>query len=195
MSRRRLAAFIAGVVATGAAIGVGGLLVVETGAFDVRASTPHSAPVAWATHTTMIHAARRGAADIHAPIRFTAAEVQAGLRVYEANCVSCHGGPAVARAAWASGMTPSPPYLLYASHQWTPAELYWIIRNGVKMTGMPAWNSSLADGQIWDVVAFLEALPDISPADYLNLRARVEPGSQPPKASANQPAPAVRRGD
>ena len=187
MSGRALGVFVAGVAATFVAIGLGGLLVVETGAFDVRASTPHSAPVAWATHTTMIHAARHGAADIHTPPRFTAAEVQAGLRDYDANCVSCHGGPAVARAAWASGMTPSPPYLLYASRQWTPPELYWIVRNGVKMTGMPAWNASLTDGQIWDVVAFLEALPDLSPADYLRMKT-----PQPalgPDTGAAKPAP------
>ena len=170
MNRRILVAFVGGVAATGAAMAVGGLLVVETGAFDVRASTPHSAPVAWATHTTMIHAARRAAAAITPPTQFTAAEVQAGLRDYDANCVSCHGGPAVARAPWASGMTPSPPFLVYAARQWTPSELHWIIKNGVKMTGMPAWNTTLSDGQIWDVVAFLEALPDLSPAAYLRMR-------------------------
>jgi mono/diheme cytochrome c family protein len=170
MSGRTLAAFLAGGAATIAAIVAGALVIIETGAFDVRASSPHSAPVAWATHATMIHAARRGAAAVTAPTRFTAAEVEAGLRDYDVNCVSCHGGPAVARAAWASGMTPSPPFLLYAARQWTPAELYWIIKHGVKMTGMPAWSFNRSDGQIWDLVALLEALPDLSPADYLRMK-------------------------
>ena len=191
MNRRILAAFFGGVVAMATAIGAGGLLVIETGAFDVRASTPHSAPVAWATHTTMIHAARRGAAAVAPPTRFTAAEVQAGLRDYNTNCVSCHGGAAVARAPWASGMTPSPPFLLYAARQWTPSELYWIIKHGVKMTGMPAWNTTRSDGQIWDLVAFLEALPDLSPTAYLRMKA---PEPMPgPATGAARPGPGRRR--
>jgi len=165
------ASFVCGGLAAFAALGIGGLLVVQTGAFDVRASTPHSLLVGWATHTTMIHAARNGAARVGPSPPITTAAVEAGFRDYDANCAACHGGPAVPRAPWTGGMTPSPPFLIDASRQWRRAELFWIIRNGVKMTGMPSWGFTRSDPQVWNLVAFLEALPYISPEAYGRMRA------------------------
>jgi mono/diheme cytochrome c family protein len=152
-------------------LGLGGLVVVETGAFDVRASTPHSTVVAWATHTTMIHATDRGAAQIHAPAAFAPAQVTAGFRIYDQDCVECHGAPGIARAPWTDGLTPSPPYLVDAPRHWTSPELYRIVSEGVKMTAMPAWRESRSIDQIWDLVAFLEAQPYFTAPDYARLRA------------------------
>jgi mono/diheme cytochrome c family protein len=169
--RRWLVPFLCGGAAVLALGAAGGLTVVETGLFDVRASTPHSPPVAWATHTTMIHAAQRGAAAIAAPSAFTPAQTLAGFRLYDADCVGCHGAPGVARDHWTDGMTPSPPYLVDAPRHWTTAELYWIVGNGVKMTGMPAWNAIHSPDQLWDIVAFLRAQPYLTARDYAALRA------------------------
>jgi hypothetical protein len=69
-------------------------------------------------------------------------------------------------------MVPTPPYLLEVSRQWTPAQLYWIVHEGVKMTGMPAWGETQSVARVWNIVAFLEASPAISPADYARLRDR-----------------------
>jgi mono/diheme cytochrome c family protein len=157
--------------ATGAAIVWGGL-------FDVRASTPHSPAFAWATHRAMISFMARDAVGVAAPARFSQAQVLAGLQDYDANCAACHGGPGVGRAQWVEGMNPPPPYLLDAARQWTPSELYLIVGQGVKMTGMPAWTFRRTDAQLWDIVAFLEALPKMSPADYQRLRR--SPASVPP---------------
>ena len=168
----RLVWLLLGAAAALAALGAAGLLVVETGAFDARASTPHDPLTAWATHTAMIHAMRSGAAGVAAPAGFTPAQTLEGVRVYDRDCVSCHGGPGVARAPWVQGMNPSPPYLLDASRRWTRSELYWIVSNGVKMTGMPAWGASESAEKIWDTVAFLEVLPDLKPVDYQRLHAR-----------------------
>jgi mono/diheme cytochrome c family protein len=70
-----------------------------------------------------------------------------------------------------SGLEPQPPYLLDASHQWKPRELFWIVKNGIKMTGMPSWRDSLTDWQIWDVVAWLKASSQLPPQTYLRWRA------------------------
>ncbi|HEX3700352.1 MAG TPA: cytochrome c [Phenylobacterium sp.] len=156
-----------GGLATAAAIG---LAVVFGGLFDARASTPHLPTVAWAAHTAMIRYVRNAAGDVTPPARFSQAQVLAGSRDYDAHCAVCHGGPAVARAAWVEGMNPPPPYLLDAARQWTPAELFVISGQGVKMTGMPAWTFHRTDAQLWDLVAFLEALPRVTPADYQRLR-------------------------
>ena len=72
---------------------------------------------------------------------------------------------------YAHGMTPSPPYIVDAPRRWQARELYWIIAHGVKLTAMPAWQSLRTDAQIWDLVAFLEAAPYLTPRDYDRIRA------------------------
>ncbi len=83
----------------------------------------------------------------------------------------CHGGSGVARAAWVQGLTPTPPYLLDAPRRWTPAQLYWIVGQGIKMTAMPAWRLTRTQGEAWNLVAFLEILPYLSARDYARMRA------------------------
>ncbi|HEY7899896.1 MAG TPA: cytochrome c [Caulobacteraceae bacterium] len=163
-------AFIVGVAATLAALAAMGLLVMATGAFDVRASTPHHRIIAEITHTTMIHDVQRSASRAKPPV-VTPAEVAAGFAFYEQDCVSCHGAPGVARAGWASGLVPSPPYLVDAPRHWSEPQLHWIVANGVKMTAMPSWRSVHSEAQIADLVAFLEAQPYLSARDYARMRA------------------------
>lgn len=161
-----LAGWASGAVLLGAA----GAAIVAFGLFDVRAITPHSYLFGWAEHTTMVHAVQHGARGIHAPAHFTAAQVTKGFDLYESRCAACHGGPGISRAPWVSGLTPTPPYLLDAAHDWSPAELHFIVGNGVKMTAMPAWSLTLSDRDVWSVIAFLEKLPGLSRAQYLQMR-------------------------
>lgn len=165
-----------------ATAGLAGLAVVEFGLFDTAASTPHAPPIAWATHTTMIHATENRARTVVAPASFTPQQVLAGFKLYDANCAACHGGPGVDRQPFASGMTPTPPYLVDAPRHWSAAELYVVVGGGVKMTGMPAWELSMSKDQVWDVVAFLETMPDLSATDYARMRA----------AGASSPNPSTR---
>jgi cytochrome c553 len=159
-------------LAVGAAIGIalvvplGAIAFVKSGLFDVAASKPHTKLTFWVTHETMIHSVRRHAASVDPPERFTAPRVVGGFCTYETHCVACHGAPAIAREQWVSGMMPQPPYLVDATSKWTPAQLFWIAKNGIKMTGMPSWRDSLSDRQIWDVVGFLEAMRRMPPQTY-----------------------------
>jgi mono/diheme cytochrome c family protein len=171
-------------------MGFGALAIVETGAFDTSASTPHSFLVAWATHTTMIHSVRLRSRGVVPPARFTGDDVRAGFRLYEADCLSCHGGPGIARGRLAAGMNPTPPYLLDAARKWPPAQLYQIVRNGVKMTGMPAWRGVRSDREMWSLVAFLDALPALTPQAYLQMRREAgdaNPPAAPPPTGAQRP--------
>jgi len=120
---------------------------------------------------TMIHSVRSHAKDIVAPASASAAQVHRGFCEYETHCVACHGASAVARERWVSGMEPAPPYLLDATHRFKPRELFWIAKNGIKMTGMPSWKNSMSDRQIWDLVAFLEAMPKMDSQTYVHWRA------------------------
>jgi mono/diheme cytochrome c family protein len=144
---------------------------VKSGLFDVAASRPHSKLMEWILHETMIASVKRHAEDVALPARVTRAQAVRGFCAYEAHCVMCHGAPAVTRQPWANGLNPAPPYLVDAAQRWKPRELHWIIRNGVKMTAMPAWRESMTEGQIDDVVSFVAAMPKMPPQTYVRWRA------------------------
>jgi mono/diheme cytochrome c family protein len=165
-SRRSLFIWLAGVAAGIAVIGLGALVVIEGGLFDATAIASDPPIVFSAGHTAYIRSVQVRAASIQAPEHFTPEQVQAGLADYNTTCTACHGAPGMPRWSWANAMSPSPPYLSDAARRWRPRELFWIMSKGVKMTGMPAWGESRSDAQIWNLVAFLEAIPNMKPADY-----------------------------
>jgi cytochrome c553 len=147
-------------------------LFVKSGIYDVGAAKRHTKFTEWITHDTMIHSVRRHANGIGAPDRFSADQITAGFCAYETHCVACHGAAAVARQPWAGGMEPQPPYLLDAPQKFSAPQLFWIVKHGIKMTGMPSWGSALSDQQAWDVVAWLEASTKLPPQTYVRWRAQ-----------------------
>lgn len=96
------------------------------------------------------------------------ATVQAGAKVFLAQgCTICHGGPGVGWAKFSEGMHPDPPGLKEVVNERTPAELFWVIKNGINMTGMPSFELAGAkDEELWQIVAFLKKLPTVSDADF-----------------------------
>lgn len=163
--------FTGGAATLLAVISIAGLSTISFGLYNTTATAPHPAAVAWALHTTFNNSVRRRSAGIVSPVRFTPAQVQAGFRQYEADCVMCHGGPGVARANWVQQIVPTPPYVIDASRRFTPAQLYFILWKGVKMSAMPAWGETRSRAELWNYVAFLETLPTLSAGDYARLRA------------------------
>jgi mono/diheme cytochrome c family protein len=147
-----------------------GALFMKSGIYNVAASSPHTKPMEWLLHGTMIESVRRHAKSIVPPKQFSASQVRAGFCQYEAHCVACHGAAGVAREHWVSGIEPAPPYLLDATRRWNRAELFWIAKNGIKMTGMPAWTDTMSDHDIWNVVAFMEAARQMPPQTYVEWR-------------------------
>ena len=173
MSREKLKHILIGVViAMALLVPLGAYGFVKSGAFNVAAAHPHTKFTEWITHETMIHSVHSHAADIEVPGHFSGAQLLVGFCSYETHCVACHGAAAVAREKWVGGMEPSPPYLLDATSKWTPPQLFWIAKNGIKMTGMPSWRDSMSDGQIWDIVAFIESMRKLPPQTYLRWRSR-----------------------
>lgn len=63
-------------------------------------------------------------------------------------------------------MTPHPPYLPPIIHEWEPEELFYIVKHGVKFTGMPAWPSQQRDDEVWAIVAFLNKFPELNQQEY-----------------------------
>jgi mono/diheme cytochrome c family protein len=163
--------FIAAAIVAALAVPVLAFLYVKSGLFDVAAARPHSRLMEWVTHETMINSIKRRAPVVALPGEVFEAQAKRGFCEYEAHCVACHGAPAVAREQWVNGLNPTPPYLLDATHLWKPHELEWIVRNGIKMTAMPAWRESMSDQQITDVVAYVGVMSKMPPQTYLRWRA------------------------
>ena len=173
MSREKLLHIALGaIVAITLLVPLAVLAVVKSGIYNVGASRRHTKFTEWITHETMIHSVRRNAKRISPPAWTDGGQLLAGYCAYETHCVACHGAAAVAREQWVNGLEPQPPYLLDATHDFTPSQLFWIARNGIKMTGMPAWGESMSDREIWNVVAWIEASKDLPPQIYLQWRAQ-----------------------
>jgi len=164
--------------------------VVWFGWYDVTATSPHTTPVHHLLDTALTRAVKTRSAGIEAPDLADAERIRNGSRLYRAHCVQCHGGPGVAPEPYALGMNPAPAALVATARMRTAAEVFWITRQGIKMTGMPAWQYRLTDDEIWDVVAFLRVLPALSAEDY-----RRDGAGLPPEAPRRTAQPAARVGD
>ena len=166
--------FIAGVLVTLVVLAVIGLLVVYTGSYDVAASQPHTAFGRWVLDTAFDNSVGRHSKGIRAPT-FTPAMVADGAGEFKQTCQHCHGGPGVKPDAWTQGLLPGPPDLAQSTTDMSAAEVFWVIKHGVKMTAMPSFAASGADDQkIWNITAFVKALPKMSPAQYASYQAEKE---------------------
>ena len=149
----------------------GAVAFVWSGVYNIAASSPHTQAVYSLLETTMRQSVRLRARSIEPPALDTPGLFERGAACYQHRCELCHGGPSVAQNDIALGMQPLPGPLVDANVRWKPRELYWITRNGITMSGMPAWKFQLADGDIWALVAFLQRMPQLSPLEYRQLMA------------------------
>jgi len=152
-------------VATAAVAFVAGVLV-ALGIYDIAATEQHTRPVYALLEAGMRQSIRFHSRGIAAPRLDDPARVRDGRSLYSRNCSRCHGAPGVAPESFALGMTPSPANLAYAAREWPAEQLFWTLKRGLKMTGMPAWEFRLSDAEMWAIVAYLQVMPRESPQDY-----------------------------
>jgi mono/diheme cytochrome c family protein len=166
-------------------------LFIYSGFYNIAATSQHSAPVYWLLETAKLRSIQRRATDIETPDLTPLAVLERGLQHFRHHCVQCHGAPGVAPDDFAKGLQPGAPPLAQVAREWAPAEIYWVIERGIKMTAMPAWRYRLDSSDIWAIVAFLRTLPMLSPADYGRM---VEHNSRVPY-NAPQVTSLMRPGD
>jgi mono/diheme cytochrome c family protein len=172
-----------------------GAAVAYFGVYDVSATKQHTRPVFRLLDYAMQRAVEVRADEIPVPDLTDRRRVVAGAAHYQAQCLQCHGAPGIAPHSIAFGMTPAPANLMSAGRSWPPGEIFWVIKNGIKMSGMPAWVYRLSDEQVWDVVAFMRAMAAMTPRDYANLTARLPQPEAAPRGQQPATAPATRPGD
>jgi mono/diheme cytochrome c family protein len=148
---------------------IGGPTFIYSGLFDVAASDPHWPVTRWVMETARTRSIKFHAADVRVPAGLDdPVKLLIGTEHFAAHCAVCHGAPGVPKGDIAEGLNPQPPDLAHASSVYTPSELFWILKHGVKMTGMPSW-SDHSDDELWATVSFLEKLPNMTEQDYAKL--------------------------
>ncbi|MEQ7873447.1 cytochrome c [Sphingomonas sp. ASV193] len=155
--------WIGPLLALGIAGGLLAVAVIVSGVLNLTATTPH--PEGWADllhfvfkRSTAFHADDiKPPADLDSPIR-----IQAGALYYSRTCAHCHGAPGLGQNPVALSMTPRPQYLPAVTRQYSPSQLFWIVRHGVKYSAMPGWPADGRDDEVWHLVAYLRAQPKMS---------------------------------
>lgn len=167
-----------------AAIGV--FLFAWSGLYSVAASSGHFALTRWLLTFGLHSSARTHSVGVKAPPLDDPDLVRLGAGHYAGGCAPCHGAPGTPINRITAQMLPPPPNLISASSAWDAEELFWLVKHGIKYTGMPAWPALQREDEVWAVVAFLERLPELSPEEYrdlANFPAAVGTSAQPTERS------------
>ncbi len=166
------------VIAIGIVVAIGAFVYTYYGFYNVAANPAGTGRLAWFMGSVSDHSVARHAAVIQVPAVADPAMARAGFQHYRTNCVACHAAPGVPAGDLVKGLDPSPPKLQESADELTPQEIFWIVKYGVKMTGMPAWRTSRTDQQLWDIVAFVRRLPDMTDEEYRTLDGQAPPPSR-----------------
>ena len=169
VSRPRLIRTIRFILYGLAAIALGGFLFAWSGLYSVAASRGHFAVTNAILTFGMRNSVKTHALGIEAPQTYSNDLATLGAAHFHDGCAYCHGAPGVPIDPIAQSMLPSPPDLSKAVRDWRDRELFWIVKHGIKYTGMPAWVAAQRDDEVWAVVAFLKQLPTLDAAGYREL--------------------------
>lgn len=146
-------------------------IVLWAGLYNVAATEPHwgatKAVLNFARDRSIAHHSR----GVEAPISAGANQIARGFEHYQSTCHLCHAAPGRSSEEFVAGLYPLPPYLPSGEVQKarTGPQLFWIVKNGIKMTGMPAFGNHHEDRDLWDIVAFVQKVSDLTPEAYEDL--------------------------
>ena len=139
-------------------------IVLTTGLVDFSASRPPGRLEQRLATFALDRSIERHAPKVVNPLARSPSAVAAGLALFRTHCVPCHGAPGVDPTEEGASLNPPAPGLTLARVQArSDGELKWIVSNGIRMTGMPAFSASRSEKEVWQLVAALRRLPKLSP--------------------------------
>ncbi|HWZ86580.1 MAG TPA: cytochrome c [Thermoanaerobaculia bacterium] len=169
--------FLSGVVLGVVAAGLGAVALVASGVIDPAASVAPSALETRIARFALDHAVARRAPRSANPLKADGDVLRGGMAHYKSMCVTCHGAPGVDASEAGAGLNPPAPDLTLGRVQKrTDGELFWVVQNGIRMSGMPAFGPTHKDEEIWKIVAFLRHLPALTPEEEKALEAGARSG-------------------
>lgn len=142
---------------------------IYSGWYNVSGMNNESGIMKWVFNAAKNNSVESRLKDISVPNLDDSAMIKEGFVHYDKMCKSCHGAPGKEQTELSKGLNPPAPYLVEHAKDMSPQELFWITKNGIKMTGMPAWGKTHSDEKIWAMVAFMKTLPTLSAEDYEKL--------------------------
>ncbi|WP_010490667.1 c-type cytochrome [Pseudomonas sp. S9] len=153
-----VAASVAGSIAVGA--------VAYLGLVNVGADDPHFPAVHAFLAMVRDRSIEVRSKDIAVPNLNDETLIKAGAGNYNSMCIGCHLATGVAETELSQALYPAPPNLAKVGIDGSPAAAFWVIKHGIKATGMPAWGKSMGDPYIWGMVAFLNQFPKMDAQQY-----------------------------
>ncbi len=146
------------------------VLFVYSGIYNVSALSADPGVIQWIFSTTSDHSVEHHAKQIELPNLNDSTMVTVGFDHYNEMCAGCHGAPGIERSEAGKGLFPEAPDLVQSAKEMPAKQLFWIVKNGIKSTGMPAFGKTHSDQKIHDIVAFLEKMKTLTPHDYANMK-------------------------
>lgn len=149
-----------------AALAIGAGMFAWSGLYNIGADDAHTRPVYSMLEMMRKRSVTAHARELHPPPNLNdAALIRQGAGNYNAMCTGCHLAPGMAETELSKGLYPAPPNLSKAEVG-DPSHHFWVIKHGIKASGMPAWGKSMQDPYIWGMVAFLQQLPKLDAEQY-----------------------------
>jgi len=154
---------------------LGGIIFIASGVYNVAATSKDSPLIALILEATRERSVESRADNVVVPPESVLTDpntLRLGFEHYNKMCVICHNAPGVKPSDARVGLNPKPPLLFETAGDLSYREGFWVVKNGIKMTAMPAWGVTHSDEKIWAIVAFVKTLPGMTPAQYQALRSQ-----------------------
>jgi mono/diheme cytochrome c family protein len=152
----------------------GAALLIWSGSYNVAADVPHLEVTRWVLDTLRERSIEGRAQENTPPPNLDeTGRVAKGAELYAEMCAGCHLAPGTSDSELRDGLYPRPPKYAQGDEGWDPGLAFWVIKHGIKLTAMPAWGKSHTDEEIWNMVAFLGKLPNMSDEQYRSLTSHV----------------------
>jgi len=158
---------------------------IASGIYPMGADEPHNELTYWMLETLREQSIDKASKGIKVPLLTDSELLLAGGSDYNEMCAGCHLKPGAKQSEMAIGLYPAPPNLslkeaehghdgasaAHGDSEQSSRRQFWIIKHGVKASGMPAWGPTHEDQRIWGMVAFLQKLPELTPEQYQTITA------------------------
>jgi mono/diheme cytochrome c family protein len=141
---------------------------ISSGSYDISQLTPHNSLTNSIINITTHNSIEKRMKEYEVPENIKdSAVIVLGFKQYGPMCSGCHGMPGENQDAIPKGWNPKPPRLYKQAKENEAQEFFWITKNGIKMTSMPAYAPLLDDEKIWAITAFVtQKLPKMTAEEY-----------------------------
>jgi mono/diheme cytochrome c family protein len=187
--------FLTGFVVAVVLVPAFGFCYVRFGFVNPRADQPVGRLESSIAMPALDAAVDRRAPETQNPLQPTDANLIAGMNIYQSNCAGCHGDTLHPHTAFGDSFYPRVPQFAEDAPDMPENQNFYIIQHGVRLSGMPAWNPTLSEQQIWQVTTFLSHMDKLTAQVSEQWKtAAAATQANIPSPGASQPASTSKKG-